>query len=62
MKIKKYTEDKKIYPDVKFAQWCFETDKYFYDKDTKSWYHSKELTKRTWDQVYLDYMSNKYNI
>lgn len=67
MKIKRYNEEEtfklEINPEIiQFAQWCLEYNEFFYDKDLKSWYDRKTLTPRTWDQVYLAYKADKYNI
>ena len=66
MKINRFNEEKselEINPDlIQFTIWCLETKKYFYDKDIKSWYIRKTLTKVTWNQVYTAYQSEKYNL
>jgi len=51
---------------IDFTEWCLiknlENRRYFYNKSKKTWYDDMDFKEMTWEEIYLIYKSEKYNL
>ncbi len=51
---------------IDFTKWCLlkniENKRYFFSRGKDSWYDDMAFKKLTWDEIYLIYKSEKYNL
>lgn len=51
---------------IDFTEWCLiknlENRRYFYNKTKRSWYDDVAFREMSWDEIYLIYNSEKYNL
>jgi len=70
MKVKRYNEnntDSELTPEIiDFTEWCLiktiENRRYYYNKSQRCWRDEILFKKLTWDEIYLVYKSEKYNL
>lgn len=47
---------------IDFTIWCLSQKKYAYNKQTNKWLDLKSYEYITWEDVYVEYTANKYNL
>lgn len=51
---------------IDFTKWCLlkniENKRYFFSRGRDSWYDDMAFKQLSWDEIYLIYKSEKYNL